>query len=36
METAGVKRIILTLLARSREEALPALDELGKRRRQQE
>jgi len=30
METAGVKRIILTVFAQSREEALPALDRLGK------
>lgn len=31
MEEAGVKRIILTVLGYSREEALPALDELAKR-----
>jgi probable F420-dependent oxidoreductase len=30
METTGIKRIILTLSAQSREEALPALDELEK------
>ena len=28
METAGVKRIILTVLGQSRDEALPGLDEL--------
>lgn len=30
METAGVKRIILTILGQSREEALPLLDRLAK------
>ncbi|HEX2995622.1 MAG TPA: LLM class F420-dependent oxidoreductase [Anaerolineales bacterium] len=30
MEAAGVKRIILTIFAQSREEALPALDRLAK------
>jgi probable F420-dependent oxidoreductase len=30
METAGVKRIILTILGQSREEALPTLDEVAK------
>jgi alkanesulfonate monooxygenase SsuD/methylene tetrahydromethanopterin reductase-like flavin-dependent oxidoreductase (luciferase family) len=30
METAGVKRIILTILGQSREEALPTLDQLEK------
>ena len=30
METAGVKRIILTILGQSRAEALPTLDRLGK------
>jgi alkanesulfonate monooxygenase SsuD/methylene tetrahydromethanopterin reductase-like flavin-dependent oxidoreductase (luciferase family) len=30
METAGVKRIILTIFGQSREEALPTLDRLAK------
>ena len=29
MESVGVKRIILTILAGTRDEALPALDRLG-------
>jgi hypothetical protein len=30
METAGVRRIILTIFGQSREEAMPKLDQLAK------